>query len=176
MAKRDSIIGVGGERGDDDRAPSSNGNAHSGRGTAGPDAPSGREFWNAVNRTDNGQSTDDASDDGGNDDALGFGAILTQPLTRDLKETIRALEIVEAEFGFQANRLSRRSNVNGSDNENDHLANLRQGYDLCARYTRILRNYHEGRFRQPRRVDPTAGAEPTIDAMGRAMAYTEDGE
>lgn len=90
-----------------------------------------------------------------------------------MNETIKALEIVEAEFGFQADRLSKRSDANGSENENDHLADLRQGYEGGARYARILRNYHEGRIGQRR---PDAIVSESIDAQGRSIAFTGDGE
>lgn len=79
---------------------------------------------------------------------------------------------MEAEFGFQADRLSKRDGASGSDNENEHLADLKQGYESGARYARILKNYHEGRLVNPRRIDPASD----IDAQGRSAAFTEDGE
>jgi hypothetical protein len=100
---------------------------------------------------------------------------VTQPLTRDLRETIRALEVAEAEYLFQADRLANRTDAT-TDQEREHLADLEQGYRSAARYSRILLNYHEGRARL-RDVRPSnAAQDEAIDRTGRATAYTSDRE
>lgn len=94
---------------------------------------------------------------------------MTQPLTRDLNETIRALEISEAETLFQAERLAHRV-VAGTEQEIEHLSDLQDGYTDAARYLRILINYHRGRLvRNERRRD----GDDSIDSKGRASAVTE---
>ncbi len=92
---------------------------------------------------------------------------MPQPLSRDLAETIRALEVTEAEFLFQADRLEGVREE--TQNEGEHLADLQEGYTRGARYARILINYHTGRM--SRRGVETEPASPSIDARGRARAY-----
>jgi hypothetical protein len=95
---------------------------------------------------------------------------MAQPITRDLTEVVKALEIVEQEFGFQAERLTRAVQAS-TENEREHQADLAVGYQTGARYAGILRRYHEGRLR--RRESPYR-QDSSIDASGRAVAHVGD--
>jgi hypothetical protein len=95
----------------------------------------------------------------------------TQPLTRDLPETINALEIVEAEFGFQADRLKTKVEAS-TEQEREHFEDLQRGYEKSARYARILLNYHRGRMGSSRARQVASG----IDRRGNSGAHTGDGE
>jgi hypothetical protein len=102
------------------------------------------------------------------------------PLTRDLREIVRAFEIVEAEFRFQAHRLERTVTAD-TENEEGHLADLRRGYGQGAKYAGILLNYHKGRLtrmgqRGFERVEPIEDTSDDVSAEGRARPFTTDTE
>lgn len=69
---------------------------------------------------------------------------MSKPRTGSIEKVIEACEIVEAELKFHADRLAR--NVDPANpSEDEHLADVRQGYRNAARYVGILRHYQEGR-------------------------------
>lgn len=94
--------------------------------------------------------------------------MITQPLTRDVRELVDALAIVEAELGFQVSRL-RVQNSGDSDQERDHLLDLMGGYLVSYRYIGILKRYHGGR------VDRRESSVPQADGDGlRPAAVVTD--
>jgi hypothetical protein len=79
---------------------------------------------------------------------------------------IGALNIVEAEFRFHADRLERHVEPD-TDSERDHLRDLATGYRSAAHHCGILRRYQEGRVRR----EGAAVEEDGVDEAGRAGAY-----
>lgn len=98
---------------------------------------------------------------------------MTQPLTRDLRQTIRSLEVSEAELLFQADRLANRPRTDTAQ-EGEHLADLEKGYREAAKYTRILINYHEGRANRGMNSRGRPLPDDGIDGRGNARANTTD--
>ncbi len=96
--------------------------------------------------------------------------MITQPVTRDVRELVEALEVVEAELGFQATRL-RVQNSGDSDKERDHLIDLMGGYLVAYRYVGILKRYHSGRVDRRESSVPQADG---VSADGRVAAVVTD--
>jgi hypothetical protein len=94
---------------------------------------------------------------------------MPQPLTRDMRRIVEALEIVEQEFLFHAERLERAVEPTTED-ETTHHDDLRKGYRESAKYAGILRKYHQGRM-QRRGHGRSEPAERSIDDSGRSSAY-----
>jgi hypothetical protein len=96
----------------------------------------------------------------------------TQPLTRDMGEVVRALEVTEAELGFQVTRLlSRLQEPSLGTGERSHLLDLLSGYGVSRRYLAILLRYHRGRQEGVRGV--TRDHAP-FDPDGSARAFTKE--
>lgn len=95
---------------------------------------------------------------------------MRQPATRDLEATIDALSVTIAELNFQEDRLAiRRAKT---EQEAEHLADLRAGYERAAHYLGILLKYHAARRAVARGT--TTDAESRVDARGTVGAVVED--
>ena len=93
--------------------------------------------------------------------------MITQPLTRDVRELVDALAIVESELGFQVARL--RRDTGDSEQERAHLIDLMGGYIVAYRYIGLLKRYHAGR------VDRRESSVPQADGDGfRPRAVVTD--
>jgi hypothetical protein len=105
---------------------------------------------------------------------------MRQPITRDVREIVRALEIVEAEFAFQADRIRQRVPRPGeSENMNsDHLPRLAAGYDEASQHAKMLRRYHRGRLERAEAANASGISETdqrdAISSSGTARAYTTE--
>jgi hypothetical protein len=103
---------------------------------------------------------------------------VSQPLTRDVRKIVESAEIMEAELLFQADRLKQSGST---ENEDEHFADLRRGYESAARYVGILKRYQQGRLEKQQQGGEREreSAMPTgLDARHRALPIVEayDGE
>ena len=95
--------------------------------------------------------------------------MITQPLTRNIEETIDALEISRAEIGFQIDRL-RNQVLAVSEQETSHLLDVLAGYMVSYRSLAMLINYHRGR------VAVRQGALPQGDGDERRAVVNDEVE
>lgn len=101
-----------------------------------------------------------------------------EPLTRDVREIVRALAIAEGEFYFQRDRLRDHAKARTEQEKSFHK-DLMEGYRTGAHYAGVLRKYHEGRLRRQAETGsmaPTSVDEPEAIVDGRATAFLGDPE
>lgn len=94
------------------------------------------------------------------------------PLVRDLSELIRCLAVAEAEMRYQITRLDNHVRPR-TERETKYHQDLREGYRTGARYTAILRRYHEGRAANGGRNTPYREEKNGVDDRGIMEAFTE---
>lgn len=95
------------------------------------------------------------------------------PLTQDLNELLRALDVAGAEFAFQAHRLRTAEAPPKDEQEARYRTLLMEGYDKAAKFARILRRYAAGRqIRTSRRNAPSMDAQrDAISESGAAAPH-----
>ncbi len=90
----------------------------------------------------------------------------TSPGTRDLRELLDALAIVEAECRFQSARLS--------ENNDEFLSRMSKRYDEATGTLVTLRRYQEGRLAA--QTAPRGEYDNAVQADGVATAHTGEEE